>query len=217
MNSVERAVQQLRKGGMVAIYDSGKREGEVDLAFHASFVTPKKIMQLRKDAGGLICVAIDWPIAKKLALPFLADVVCSKNSPLKGMKCKKTAYGDKPAFSLSINHKSVYTGITDNDRVLTIKKFCEMVENNCSKKEFIKNFYTPGHVFLLIGRGIEKRKGHTELSLELARRAGLSPVMVLCEMLDYGKALSKKKAIEYAKMNKIEFVEGEEIWRKIKM
>jgi len=210
MNSLERAINQLKKGEMVVIYDGDEREGEADLMFHASFATPERIMKLRKEAGGLICLATDSETAEKFELPFFADFVCAENSPVKDMKCTKTAYGDKPAFSISINHKKVYTGITDNDRALTISEFEKNL--NDSKDSFIKDFYTPGHVFLLISSGIEKRKGHTELSIELAKKAGLSPAMVLCEMLDSGNALSKEKAKRYADDNGFAFVEGKEIW-----
>lgn len=216
MDILKKALADLRKGKPVIIYDADEREGEADLVFHASFATPEKIERLRKDAGGLICVATDLSVAKNLSLPFFADFVCAENSPLREMKCTKTAYGDKPAFSISINHKNVYTGITDKDRAGTIRKFVELVEKGCSKKEFVKDFYTPGHVFLLIGRGIENRRGHTELSLELARLGGLSPAMVLCEMLDTGKALSEENAMKYAKRNDLVFLEGREIYEKEK-
>jgi len=199
---------ELKKGSMVVVYDGDEREGEADLMFHASFATPEKIMKLRKDAGGLICLATDKETAEKLELPFFADFVCADNSPVKGMRCTKTAYGDKPAFSISINHKKVYTGITDNDRALTISSF----EKIDSKDKLIDEFYTPGHVFLLISSGIENRKGHTELSIELSKKAGLSPAMVLCEMLDFGKALNKEKAKKYAEDNGFVFLEGKEIW-----
>lgn len=212
MRIPKEAITALRLGSMVAIYDGDQREGETDLVFCAKHVSWQKIAQLRKDAGGLICLATNGYVAGKLGLPFFSDFVCAKNSAVKGMGCIKTAYGDKPAFSISINHRNVYTGITDKDRALTIRSFSELVSNGCSRKAFFNNFYTPGHVFLLIGSGIEKRRGHTELALELARMAGLPPAMVLCEMLDYGDALSKNKAAAYAKNNRIPFLEGADIY-----
>jgi len=49
-----------------------------------------------------------------------------------------------------------------------------------------------------------------ELSIELALKAGISPSMVVCEMLDEktGKALSKEDAIKYSIAHKIPFIEG---------
>lgn len=213
MDSVEKAAAHLKKGGIVAIYDGDSREGEVDLVFHATFATSKKIERLRRDAGGLICLAIEASVAERMGLPFYTDVLASSGFEIKAMECTKTAYKDKPAFAIPVNHKGVYTGITDNDRALTIKKMAELAKKRGSlKQKLIKDFYSPGHVFLLIGRGIENRKGHTELTLELSRRAGMKGMMVLCEMLGKGRALPKQKAKEYAKRNRMVFLEGSDIY-----
>lgn len=208
--NLQLALEQLKKGNFILIYDGDDREGEADLVFHARFATPEKIERMRKDAGGLICVALAKEIAEVLKLEFLVDML-KTNERVSRMIYKKTAYGDKPAFSLAVNHKDVYTGIPDNDRALTIKKIWETTEEKDMRKYFVENFYTPGHIFLLIGRGLENRKGHTELSLKLAELAGIEGTMVLCEMLGKGKALSKEKAKYYAEKNGFMFIEGKEI------
>lgn len=212
---VDRAAERLKKGGMAVIYDGDEREGEADLVIHAQNARPETIETLRRDAGGLICLALDGKVAEKLGLPFYTDILAASKHPIAKMECKKTAYGDAPAFAIPVNHRGVYTGITDNDRSLTITKMAEIareIDNGTdAKQRFMTEFYSPGHVFLLIGRGIRKRHGHTELSLELARRAGLSGAMVLCEMLGKGKALSKDKAKEYAERNGLIFIEGKDI------
>ena len=212
MNSkIKLAVGQLKKGSFVVLYDGDEREGEADLIFHANFSTPENIATLRKDAGGLICLATDKQTAKKIGLPFFTDLL--DHNGLEKIRINKTAYGDKPAFSLPINHRGVYTGIPDNDRALTIKQFANLIRkaHGAMRNAFIQNFYSPGHVFLLIGRELQNRRGHTELSLELAKQAKLTPVMVLCEMLGTGKALSKRKARAYAKKHNFVFLEGNEI------
>jgi len=211
--AVEEAIGKLKSGGMAVIYDSDGREGEADLVFHAGFATPGMIERLRKDAGGLICLALDGKTAERLGLPFYTDILAASKHPIARMECTKTAYGDKPAFAIPVNHKNVYTGITDNDRVLTIRSMADLAARAPPdmSERFMRDFYSPGHVFLLIGRGIGNRRGHTELTLELARRAGLPGAMVLCEMLGEGKALSKEKAKEYAERNGFAFMEGREI------
>jgi 3,4-dihydroxy 2-butanone 4-phosphate synthase len=156
-------------------------------------------------------VSIPKDAARRFGLPFMTDLLDSSEGTPKALVCGKTAYGDKPAFSLAVNHRKVYTGITDNDRSLTIKAIDAMISGNeKTAVDFIKGFYSPGHVFLLIGRGLGNRKGHTELSLELAGRSGLG-AMVLCEMLGKGKALPKKDAQGYAKRHGLVFLEGKEI------
>jgi 3,4-dihydroxy 2-butanone 4-phosphate synthase len=207
---VELAAAKLKQGGFCVIYDGDEREGEADLVFHASFAAPERIERMRRDAGGLICLSLDKAIGERLGLPFYTDILAASNLPIAKMECKKAAYGDKPAFSIPVNHKGVYTGITDSDRALTIRSMAELVGAGVPdiRERFMREFYSPGHVFLLIGRGIEKRRGHTELTLELARRAGMSGAMVLCEMLGSGNALPKDKVKEYAKEHGLAFVEG---------
>ncbi len=209
MGTIENAITQLKKGKIIVVYDSDEREGEADLIFSARFADSAKIEILRKDAGGLICVAIDKKVADKVGLPFFTDMLEKAGPKLREISCRKTAYGDKPAFSLPINHCNVYTGITDDDRALTIRKLDEIVRERIG--DFSREFYSPGHVFLLIGRGLKTRRGHTELALELARESGLGGAMVLCEMLGEGKALSKNEAVAYAKKYDLVFVEGKEI------
>lgn len=210
---LEEGAEMLKRGGVLVVYDGDEREGEADIMFHAGSVTPEMVEMLRKEAGGLICLAIGGDIAKRMELPFYTDILAGSSYWIKRMECAKTAYNDKPAFAIPINHKDVYTGITDNDRALTIRKMAMLAEQDGNLKErLVSDFYSPGHVFLLIGRGIGNRKGHTELSLELARRAGLSGMMVLCEMLGKGKALPKDEARRYAEQKGFIFLEGSEIY-----
>jgi 3,4-dihydroxy 2-butanone 4-phosphate synthase len=210
---IEKALEDLKKGRMAVIYDGEGREGEADLVFHARLATPEKVYTLRNDAGGLICLAIGASIAERLEIPFYTDLLRASRMPVSAMECKRTAYHDKPAFAVPINSRGVYTGITDSDRALTIRSFAELAENGRrdARERFMHEFYSPGHVFLLIGRGLENRRGHTELALALADRAGLSGAMVLCEMLGKGAALPMEKAREYAGKHNIAFIEGRDV------
>ncbi len=210
MGVIDDAVSALKKGRMIIVYDGDEREGEADMMIGARFAGPAEIEKMRREAGGLICAAIGKEDADRIGLPFFTDLLESSDASLRAISCRKTAYGDKPAFSLPVNHCQVYTGITDDDRSLTMRKLDALVREG-RFADFRKEFYSPGHVFLLISRGIENRKGHTELSLELSRRAGLGGAMVLCEMLGSGKALLKKDAISYAKKRGLAFLEGKDV------
>ncbi|MBI4399482.1 3,4-dihydroxy-2-butanone-4-phosphate synthase [Candidatus Micrarchaeota archaeon] len=215
-NKLAKAINELKSGKPLIVFDGSERENETDIIYPAEYITPKAISMLRQDAGGLICLAIPLTHANKIGLPFITDFIASNhNKTLRRISCKKTPYGDKPAFSVTINHKNTFTGITDNDRALTIKQISRMFKLSPSKMKqyFISNFYTPGHVSLLLGKSVEERKGHTELSLALMNLAKLSPAAVLCEMLDSktGNALAKRKAIEYARKHNLQFVEKKEI------
>lgn len=195
--------------GFFLLYDSDNREDETDLCLPVELVTPKHIMMMRKYAGGLVCLAINEHDANNLGITFMTDI-------LKKFDCganiyEKTKYGDHPAFSISINHKTCRTGISDIERAITSKKLYQICKN---KKYFYfkKEFFAPGHLQLLISRNIKIRQGHTELSILYAKLNGYYPMTIICEMLDdNGKRLNKKKAMTFATKNKLPFVEAKDI------
>jgi len=205
---LEKAIQELKMGRMVLLHDSSNRENEVDMIVNAPFVTPSTIHAMRKDGGGLICLAVSREIANRLSLPYMTDLMASSNEVVRRLVPQRTAYGDKPAFSLSINHRETYTGITDNDRALTITEFAKLGR----AQEFAEKFYAPGHVHLLIAKTLAERRGHTELSIELAKRGGMKEMMVLCEMMaDTHDALSLDDAQAYADERGLVLLDGGEL------
>ena len=220
--SINRALEALRDGKMIQIYDSDSREGETDLVIPAKTITYKDVKWMRKDAGGLICVAVDPVASRQLRLPFMADIVreASKTSESLGEVVEKDGdlkYDSHSSFSIWVNHRDTRTGIPDSERALTIRKIGEITENSLSGNgvRFGNEFRTPGHVALLrAAEGLlDERMGQTELSVALARMAGITPAMVVCEMLDdeNGKALSKENSKEYGKEHGLVFLEGQEI------
>ena len=129
----------------------------------------------------------------------------------------------------TINHRKTFTGITDNDRSLTIKEFSNLAreavskEDGWGKRELGKGFRAPGHVHLLNAsqRILETRFGHTELSTALVIMAGLVPSATVCEMMgDDGDALPKAEAVAYAEENGLVSLEGSDIvsaWKEFRM
>ncbi|HHV24485.1 MAG TPA: 3,4-dihydroxy-2-butanone-4-phosphate synthase [Methanosarcina sp.] len=220
--NINRALEALQAGKMIQIYDSDSREGETDFVIPAKAVTFKDVKWMRKDAGGLICVAVDPVASKQLRLPFMAELVreASKNGDVLGRIVEKEGdlkYDSHSSFSLWVNHRETRTGIPDNERALTIRKIGEITEKMLSGDTiyFGDEFRTPGHVALLRAADglLDERKGQTELSIALARMAGITPAMVVCEMLDdyNGKALSKEDAKSYGEEHGLVFLEGQEI------
>jgi len=210
--AIEEALNSLRNGNFVLIHDSDSRENETDFVIAAEFITPEHIAQMRRDGGGLICVAIGKELAEEVDLPFLVDVERQSAEKFKLLEFttpNDIPYDEKSSFSISVNHRKTFTGITDEDRALTISKLAEFFKNLSSKenpiKEFGEEFRSPGHVFLLRSSGIDDREGHTELSAALLDMAGLTPVAAICEMMDSEshKALSGEKTLEYANKNGI--------------
>jgi 3,4-dihydroxy 2-butanone 4-phosphate synthase len=218
MDNVELALSALRKGGFVVLFDSNEREGEADILLGASFATPKKVADIRNFGGGLVCVAIGAEACDSLGLPFLADVLGDSRKVQKQLILKKAKYGDKSAFSLSVNHKDTFTGIPDIDRAKTMRELGKIVERAGTSggslaSTFAKSFKAPGHVQLLRSSGLCNRKGHTELSTELALLAGIAPAVVLCEILDgeTGKAMSVAGARAIAKRLHAPFISGKQV------
>ncbi|MCS7144390.1 MAG: 3,4-dihydroxy-2-butanone-4-phosphate synthase [Archaeoglobaceae archaeon] len=217
---IEEALKAFRKGKPVLIFDFEDREGETDIAIPAQFVKPRDVAMMRIDGGGLICVSIHPLAAKKLGLPFMHDLlrVASEKIPsLATISNFDIKYDSRSSFSIWVNHRDTFTGITDVDRAKTIRRIGEVVDIVMMNGnfDFGKEFRSPGHVAIL--RASENltynRVGQTELSVALAETAGIAPAVAICEMLDSetGKALTKEKAMKYAEEKGVPFVEGKEI------
>jgi len=213
---IDAAIKALAKGEFVLLYDFDNRERETDFAIRSDVVTPAHIRQMRKDGGGLICTAVHPEAAKRLGLPFAHDVLraCSLVE-----KDGEVPYDRKnhSSFSLWVNHRETYTGITDRDRALTVTAIADEVRKslNGGGHDFAAHFRTPGHMALLraADRLLDERRGQTELSIALAGMAGITPAVTICEMLDdeSGLALSKEDAANYAREHGLVFVEGQEV------
>lgn len=224
-DAVTRALDALREGHFVLVYDADGREEETDMVIASELVTSAAVRTMRRDAGGLICTTADPRIRESLGLPFLAEVfsgVSDMYPVMKGLTPNDIPYDVKSAFGITINHRKTFTGITDNDRSLTIKEFAELArcaiaqEDGWGKREFGKNFRAPGHVHLLntTDNILETRFGHTELSTALVIMAGIVPSATVCEMMgDDGKALPKDAARAYAEKHGLVYLEGSDVIR----
>jgi len=229
IDNIQNALVDLQHGKFILIYDSEKREGETDFVMASQFVTAESIKRMRKDGGGLIFLMTSKKIADHLQLPFLSDLYDKINNQfpvLKELAPNDIPYDTKSSFSLYINHRKTFTGITDNDRSLTMVKFAELIkktknfDSEAAILEFGKEFRSPGHVPLCVASYglLNERKGHTELVVSLLEMAKLIPAGSGCEILgNKGRALSKEDAIYYAEKNNFTFLEGKEVikaWKK---
>lgn len=207
---------ELLSGKPILIFDSVKREAEVDMVFYAINIDSKKITYLRKNAGGLICFVSGRVFREALDLPFFQDLLL-EHKILRDLGSKNPKYGDPPAFNIWVNHTGTHTGINDNDRAFTIRKLAEVAKlvykgfTTEAREIFTKEFYAPGHVPILTSRGLANRQGHTELVTALAILTGLTPAMVIAEMLDEETSLSYEDARRFARRNDLLFIEGADI------
>lgn len=226
-DAVARALDALQGGRPVLLYDADGREEETDLVVASRFATPAMVRTMRTQAGGLICTTLHPTLHQALGLPYLVDVLAEagRTNPLMAELARGTVpyegQGAKPSFAPSVNHRDTFTGVTDNDRSLTIRSIAEFAARAAAtpthqlREGFGRAFKSPGHVFLLNAHPdlLDGRRGHTELSTALVALAGLEPSATICEMMNgpSGRALPKAGAIKYAAQNGLVFLEGREV------
>ena len=223
---VDATIAAFAAGEPVLIHDAADREGEVDLVYPAEAVDPADVARMRNDAGGLVCVALSDAVCSAWELPFRQEIV---DHPA-GVD-HDLGYDERSSFSLTVNHRDTFTGITDEDRALTISALGSAAAEIERERQvagddaadaiaagpdsFAETFRAPGHVHLLRGAPglLEDRRGHTELGLELAAAAETAPAVVVCEMLDgeTGGALSPAAARAYADRHGFPYVEGSDL------
>src|ERR1700749_4187074 len=164
-STIEEAIEDIRQGKMVVVCDDENRENEGDLTMAAQFVTPEAINFMRKEGGGLICLALTPGRCDELGL----DLMAAKN---------ESAF--ETAFTVSIEARSgVSTGISAPARARTIQV---AIAPATSPRELVQ----PGHVFPLKAKagGVLERVGQTEAAVDVARLAGLIPAGVICEIMN---------------------------------
>ena len=215
----------LAHGEPVLIFDAPDREGETDLVILAERATPELVRLLRKDAGGLLCVALSDELRRSIGLPFQAEMLelAESRFPALGpLRRQDLRYDARSAFGVTVNHRTNFTGVPDTDRATTIRALGELARDASTMSEveltrrFTAEFTSPGHVPLLYAapRLLHERKGHTELAISLTRMAGLSEAAVVCEMLgDSGGPRSPEAARRYAETHGWVFLEGRAIQR----
>jgi|TARA_B100001996_G_scaffold374251_1_gene352641 3,4-dihydroxy 2-butanone 4-phosphate synthase len=227
-DTVEDAILAFSEGKPVMVFDSDFREKETDLLWPATAATPEVMRRLRIDCGGLLFLAIGDEIGQMFDLPWLQDLHTHKelvtdNPVLSHLITNDLKYDSRSAFTLSINHRETYTGITDRDRSLTTRRFGELsgelLENSINGEDAYKalgnEFRTPGHIPVCRESpgGLVTRQGHTELAVAIARLAGKVPATIGAEMLQPNGdgALSVEDARIYASKHNIPMITGEDL------
>lgn len=225
VNEIEAGLEALRKGAFILVYDGDGREEETDLVLASQFVTPAAIRTLRKEAGGLICATLSGDVRRKIGLPYMAEILrrAAREFPLLDAVSKEDLKYDRhSAFSISVNHKDTFTGVTDGDRALTIARLAALAKEAISRENgwagyaFAEEFRSPGHVPILNAEEplLQIRRGHTELTTALTIMAGLTPSATICEMMgDDDRARSRNDAKAYGREHNLVFLDGQDIVR----
>lgn len=169
LSTIEAAVEQLRRGGMIVVVDDEDRENEGDLIMAAEHVTPEAMAFFLEHTSGVFCVPLEADRADELDLPLM--VVANTEA-------------QRTAFTVTVDYRhGTTTGISAADRAATIRALID-------PQTRATDLNRPGHIFPLRYRagGVLKRAGHTEATVDLCRLAGKAPSGVLCEIVTKDKS-----------------------------
>ena len=169
LSSIEEALEQLRRGGMIVVVDDEDRENEGDLIMAAEDVTAESMAFFLEHTSGIFCVPLEAARADELDLPLM--VVANTEA-------------QRTAFTVTVDYRhGTTTGISAGDRAATVRALIDPATKPTDLNR-------PGHIFPLRYRpgGVLKRAGHTEATVDRCRLAGKYPSGVLCEVVTKDKA-----------------------------
>lgn len=192
IEKVQMAIDALKRGEMIIIIDDASRENEGDLVMPAELITPEDANFMIRHAGGLVCAPLSKAYADRLEL---APMVVNNEDPY------------QTAFTVSVDHKSLHTGISAAERAVTLNELA-------NEQATADDFNRPGHIFPLIGKdgGVIERRGHTEASIDIVTLAGFKPVAVICEILkEDGEMAREKDLIPYAEKHNLVLISIQDI------
>ena len=166
LDSVEEAVEDIKKGKIIVVVDDEDRENEGDFVCAAELITPEMVNFMVKEGRGLMCAPLTAERCDELGL----DMMVGKNT---------AEYETAFTVSVDLLGHGCTTGISASDRAKTLKALV-------NPETKATDLGRPGHIFPLKAKkgGVLRRAGHTEASVDLARLAGLAPVGVLIEILN---------------------------------
>lgn len=181
LNTIEEALEDIRKGKLIIVVDDEDRENEGDFITAAENVTPEVINFMSKHGRGLICA----PITEERAAALSLNLMVEDNTVL-----------HQTPFTVSVDliGQGCTTGISAHDRSKTVQALIDPA----TKPEDLGR---PGHIFPLRAKpgGVLRRTGHTEATVDLARLAGMQPAGVLVEIMnDDGTMARLPELIEIA-------------------
>jgi 3,4-dihydroxy 2-butanone 4-phosphate synthase/GTP cyclohydrolase II len=178
LDSIEAAIEDIRKGKMVIVVDDEDRENEGDFVTAARNVTPEIINFMSKHGRGLICAPIPEDRCEELGL----ELMVNNNTAL-----------HETAFTVSVDllGHGCTTGISAHDRSKTIQS---LIDPQTKPSDLGR----PGHIFPLRAKrgGVLRRTGHTEATIDLARLAGFEPAGVLVEIMNEDGSMARLPELE---------------------
>lgn len=165
-DSIEAAIEDIRKGKVVIVVDDEDRENEGDFLTAARNATPEVINFMATHGRGLICA----PLTEERCAELDLELMVRDN----------TALHETPfTVSVDVKGRGTTTGISASDRSKTMMA---LIEPGTKAADLAR----PGHIFPLKARngGVLRRTGHTEAAVDLARLAGFEPAGLIVEIMN---------------------------------
>ncbi|MGA0897045.1 MAG: 3,4-dihydroxy-2-butanone-4-phosphate synthase [Flavobacteriaceae bacterium] len=194
LDSIEEAIEAIKKGEVIIVVDDANRENEGDFVAAAEKITPQLINFMATHGRGLICTPLTEERCEELQL---GKMVSNNTDPM------ETAF----TVSVDLKGKGVTTGISASDRALTVQALVD-------KKTAPHELSRPGHIFPLIAKegGVLRRTGHTEAAIDFARLAGFQPAGVIVEIMNEDGTMARlPQLIEVAKKFNLKIVSIEDL------
>ncbi len=185
--SIEEALEELRRGKCILVTDDPERENEGDLICAAQFASTENVNLMATYAKGLICMPMSRAHIRRLGL---TQMVANNTD------------NHETAFTVSMDHKDTTTGISAVERGYTARK---AADPNVQPSDFRR----PGHMFPLEAKpgGVLERGGHTEATVDLLRLAGLTQIGLCCEVMeDDGTMMRGERLHELADAHHLAFI-----------
>lgn len=186
-DTVEQALEELKKGKIILVTDDEDRENEGDFICAAEFATTENLNFMATHGKGLICMPMSKEICEKLRLPqMVAD----------------NTDNHETAFTVSIDYVGTTTGISAEERGMTA---WHCISEDAKPEDFRR----PGHMFPLLAKknGVLERNGHTEATVDLMRLAGLKECGLCCEIMrEDGTMMRTTELMELAEKWNICFI-----------
>lgn len=186
-NTIEEALEDLRRGKIILVTDDEDRENEGDFICAAQFATTENINFMATHGKGLICMPMSEEYVEKLKLTQMVE---------------NNTDNHETAFTVSIDHLTTTTGISAVERSITALA--------CVKKDAKpEDFRRPGHMFPLKAKknGVLERNGHTEATVDLCRLAGLKECGLCCEIMrEDGTMMRTEELSKLAQQYQMKFI-----------
>ena len=181
LNTIEEAIEDFKAGNFVIVVDDEDRENEGDLIIAAEKITPEKVNFMLKHARGVLCAPITVSRCKELDLPHQV----SDNTSVLGTP-----------FTVTIDKlEGCTTGVSAADRAATIQALADPASTPAT-------FGRPGHINPLYAqeKGVLRRAGHTEATIDMCRLSGFYPAGALMEIMNEDGTMARlPQLIEIAK------------------